>query len=105
MDREDEPAFASRLPDPARTRAIREERACPDNPPQRRNDSRGSPSSSSSSSSPTPTFTKPSACAGIDLAHDRFVGPESAVSDLRAAMTRGTPGGEGTLPVVLAQPG
>ena len=101
MDREDEPAFASRLPDPARTRAIREERACPDNPPQRGNDSRGSPSSSS----PTPTSAKPSACAGIDVAHDRFAGPESAVSDLRAAMTRGTPGGEGALPVVPAQPG
>lgn len=101
MDGEDEPAFASRRLDPARTRAIREERACPDNPPQRGNDSRGSPSSSS----PTPTSAKSSACAGIDVAHDRFAGCESAVSDLRAAMTRGTPGGEGALPVVLAQPG
>lgn len=99
MDCEDEPASASRLPDPARTRAIREERTCPNNPPQRRNDARCSPSST------TRTSTRPSACAGIDVAHDRFAGRESAVSDLRTAMTRGTPGGEGALPVVLVQPG
>ena len=101
MDGEDEPAFASRRPDPARTRALREERTRPDNPPQRTNDARRSPSSSS----PTPTSAKPSECAGIDVAHERFAGCESAVSDRRAAMTRGTPGGEGALPVVLAQPG